>query len=121
HEGDAADPSVLEAAGAREAQVLAACTPDDAGNLSLCFFARSQFRVPRTIARVNNPATAWLFNQTFGVDVALNAAEVMSSLIEEEMSLGDMMKILKIRRGRFLLVEEKIPAGAPALGQALKD
>ncbi|HKY84549.1 MAG TPA: NAD-binding protein [Anaerolineales bacterium] len=121
HEGDAADPSVLEAAGAREAQVLAACTPDDADNLSLCFFARSQFRVPRTIARVNNPATAWLFNQTFGVDVALNQAEILSSLIEEEMSLGDMMTLLKIRRGRYSLVEEKIPAGAPALGTSIKD
>jgi trk system potassium uptake protein TrkA len=112
HEGDAADPAVLEAAGAREAQVLAACTPDDADNLALCFFARTQFRVPRTIARVNNPATAWLFNQTFGVDVALNQAEILSSLIEEEMSLGDMMTLLKIRRGRYSLVEEKILPGA---------
>jgi len=121
HEGDATDPDVLEAAGIRRAQVLAACTPDDADNLALCFFARKTFNVPRTIARVNNPATAWLFNEAFGVDVALNAAEVMSSLIEEEMSLGDMMTLLKIRRGRFLLVEEKIPAGAPALGKAIKD
>ena len=121
HEGDAADPAVLEAAGAREAQVLAACTPDDADNLALCFFARTQFRVPRTIARVNNPATAWLFNQTFGVDVALNQAEILSSLIEEEMSLGDMMTLLKIRRGRYSLVEEKIPAGAPVLGTPIKD
>jgi trk system potassium uptake protein TrkA len=121
HEGDATDPAVLEAAGVRQAQVLAACTPDDAENLALCFFARRRFNVPRTIARVNNPASAWLFNETFGVDVALNAAEVMSSLIEEEMSLGDMMTLLKIRRGRYLLVEEKIPPGAPALGKAIKD
>ena len=121
HEGDATDPDVLEAAGIRRAQVLAACTPDDADNLALCFFARKNFNVPRTIARVNNPAAAWLFNEAFGVDVALNAAAVMSSLIEEEMSLGDMMTLLKIRRGRYLLVEEKIPAGAPALGKAIKD
>src|SRR3970040_544730 len=107
-EGDATDPDVLEAAGIRRAQVLAACTPDDADNLALCFFARKNFNVPRTIARVNNPAAAWLFNEAFGVDVALNAAAVMSSLIEEEMPLGDMMPLLKIRRGRFFLVEEKI-------------
>jgi len=121
HEGDATDPAVLEAAGVRRAQVLAACTPDDADNLALCFFARSRFEVPRIIARVNNPSAAWLFNQAFGVDVALNAAEVMSSLIEEEMSLGDMMTLLKIRRGRYSLVEEKIPRGALALGVAIKD
>ena len=121
HEGDATDPAVMEAAGVRDANVLAACTPSDAENLALCFFARKHFNVPRTIARVNNPAAAWLFNESFGVDVALNAAEVMSSLIEEEMSLGDMMPLLKIRRGRYLLVEEKIPAGAAALGKAIKD
>jgi trk system potassium uptake protein TrkA len=121
HEGDATDPAVLEAAGVRQAQVLAACTPNDAENLTLCFFARKHFNVPRTIARVNNPAAAWLFNEAFGVDVALNAADVMASLIEEEMSLGDMMTLLKIRRGRYLLVEEKIPAGAAALGKAIKD
>jgi trk system potassium uptake protein TrkA len=121
HEGDASDPAVMEAAGIRHAQVLAACTPEDADNLALCFFARHRFNVPRTIARVNNPATAWLFNESFGVDVALNQAAVLSSLIEEEMSLGDMMTLLKIRRGRYLLVEEKIPVGAPALGKAIKD
>jgi trk system potassium uptake protein TrkA len=62
-----------------------------------------------------------LFNQTFHVDVALNAAEIMSSLIEEEMSLGDMMTLLKIRRGRFSLVEEKIPPGAKAVGLSIRD
>lgn len=121
HEGNASDPAVLEAVGIRHAAVLAACTPDDAENLALCFYAREHFFVPRTIARVNNPAAAWLFNKPFGVDVALNQAEILSSLIEEEMSLGDMMTLVKIRRGRYSLVEEKIPDGAPAVGLALKD
>ena len=120
-EGDAAQPSVLELAGIQQAQVMAACTPNDADNLVLAYLARSRFHVPRTIARVNNPANAWLFGPTFHVDVALNAAEIMSSLIEEEMSLGDMMTLLKIRRGRYSLVEEKIPPGAQAVGMAIKD
>jgi len=120
-EGDATQPAVLELAGIQQAQVLAACTPNDADNLVLAYVARTLYHVPRTIARVNNPTNAWLFNQTFHVDVALNAAEVMSSLIEEEMSLGDMMTLTKIRRGRFSLVEEKIPQGAPAVGMAIKD
>ena len=121
HEGDATDPAVLESAGIRDADVLAACTPSDAENLALCFFARERFLVPRTIARVNNPATAWLFSAPFGVDVALNQAEILSSLIEEEMSLGDMMTLVKIRRGRYSLVEEKVPKGAPAIGVPIKD
>ncbi|HET7009713.1 MAG TPA: TrkA family potassium uptake protein [Anaerolineales bacterium] len=120
-EGDPTHPSVLEMAGVQKAHVLAACTPDDADNLVLAFFGRSRFGVPRTIARVNNPSNAWLFDKTFHVDVALNAADIMSSLIEEEMSLGDMMTLLKIRRGRFSIVEEKIPPGAKAVGLAIKD
>jgi trk system potassium uptake protein TrkA len=120
-EGDATDPKVLEQAGVPEAQVLAACTDGDAENLLLCFFARTRYRVPRTIARINNPNNAWLFTSLFNVDVALNQAEILASLIEEEMSLGDMMTLLKLRRGRYSLVEEKLPEGAPAVGKAIKD
>jgi trk system potassium uptake protein TrkA len=78
--------------------------------------ARKNFGVPRTIARVNNPRNEWLFSDTFHVDVALNQANVLASLIREEMSLGDMMTLLKIRRGRYSLVEEKVEPGAKAIG-----
>lgn len=120
-EGNPVNPQSLEHARAQQAQVLAACTSVDADNLALCFFARNRFRIPRTIARINNPNHAWLFNQLFHVDVALNQAEILASLIEEEMSLGDMMTLLKLRRGQYSLVEEKIPPGAPAVGMALRD
>jgi trk system potassium uptake protein TrkA len=79
------------------------------------------FSVPRTIARINNPRNAWLFNDNFHVDVALNQANVLAHLIQEEMSLGDMMTLLKIRRGRYSLVEEKVEKGARAIGTAIKD
>lgn len=121
YEGIATDPAVLELAGIREAQALAAVTTNDADNLALCFLARTRYNVIRTIARVNNPRTAWLFDQKFHVDVALNQATILASLIEEEMSLGDMMTLLKLRRGQYSLVEEKIPPGAKAIGIALKD
>ncbi len=121
YEGIATDPAVLELAGIREAQALAAVTTNDADNLALCFLARTRYNVIRTIARVNNPRTAWLFDQKFHVDVALNQADILARLIAEEMSLGDMMTLLKLRRGRYSLVEEKIPAGAKALGIAIKD
>ncbi len=121
YEGQATDPEVLEEAGIRQAHILAACTADDATNLVLCFMARQRFGVPRTIARVNNPRDEWLFSDTFHVDVALNQANVLSSLIREEMSLGDMMTLLKIRRGRYSLVEEKVEPGARAIGVPIKD
>jgi trk system potassium uptake protein TrkA len=121
YEGNATDPLVLEQAGIRQAQVLAACTGSDVDNLVLCFFGRTRYNVPRTIARVNNPRNAWLFDHKFHVDVALNQAEILATLIEEEMSLGDMMILLRLRRGRYSLVQEKIHDGARAVGVALKD
>jgi trk system potassium uptake protein TrkA len=121
YEGNEVDPDVLEKAGLREAQVLVACTNDDATNLVLCYLARTLFGIRRTIARVNNPRSAWLFDEMFHVDVKLDQANLFSHLIQEEMSLGDMMTLLKLRRGRYSLVEEKIPPGAPAVGVALKD
>ncbi|GAB4539458.1 MAG: TrkA family potassium uptake protein [Anaerolineae bacterium] len=121
YEGYATDPQVLEQAGIRQAQVLATCTDSDADNLALCYIARTRYNVPRTIARINNPRNAWLFDHRFHVDVALNQADILASLIEEEMSLGDMMTLLKLRRGQYSLVEEKIPMGARVLGIAIKD
>lgn len=120
-EGHPIDIDLLERAGIRRAQVVAACTPNDEDNLVFCYLARKLYGVPRIIARINNPRNAWLFDEKFHVDVALNQAEILASLIEEEMSLGDMMTLLKIRRGEYSLVEEKIPAGARAIGIAIKD
>ncbi len=121
YEGNMTDPQTLEQAGIRQAQVLVACTPNDADNLVLCFLAHTVYAVPRTIARINNPRHAWLFDQKFHVDVALNEASILAHLIEEEMSLGDMMTLLKLQRGQYSLVEVRVPAGAKAAGVAIKD
>jgi trk system potassium uptake protein TrkA len=121
YEGNPIDPDTLEQSGVRDAHVLAAVTSEDTTNLVLCFLAKTMFNVPRTIARVNNPNNAWLFGEKFKVDVALNSADVLAHLIQEEMSLGDMMTIFKIRHGRYAVVEEKVPAGARGIGIQLKD
>ena len=120
-EGEGTDPEVLEAAGIRRAQVLAAVTADDADNLVVTSLAHFEYGVRRTIGRINNPKNAWLFSAEFGVDVAVNNADVMAKLIEEEMSIGDMMTMLKIRRGKYSLVEEKLAPGAKAIGAEIKD
>jgi trk system potassium uptake protein TrkA len=121
YEGNPVDPSVMEAAGIREVHAVAAVTADDSANLAICFLSKTLFEVPRTISRINNPNNAWLFNENFRVDVALNAADVFAHLIQEEMSLGDMMTIFKIRRGKYAVVEEKVPVGAKVIGIPLKD
>lgn len=119
--GDGSSPEVLAQAGIDRAQVLAAVTGEDEVNLVITTLARFEFNVPRIIARVNNPKNAWLFTSEMGVDVAVNQADIMTQLIVEEMSLGDMMVLLKLRRGEYSLVEEKLPAHSRLSQAALKD
>ena len=122
YEGYPTDSQVLEQAGIQQANLLAACGDDDASNLAMCFVARTRYQVPRTIARINNPRNAWLFDQKFYVDAAVNQAEIMAGIIEEEMApAGAMMTLLKLQRGNYALVEEKIAPGAQAIGVAIKD
>lgn len=119
--GDGSSPGVLEEAGIAQASVLAAVTGEDEANLVITTLAKFEFRVPRTIARVNNPKNFWLFTPEMGVDSALNQTEIFARLVAEEMSLGDMMTLLKLRRGEYSLVEEKLPPGSGLLGTPLKD
>jgi len=119
--GDGSSPAVLEKAGIHEAQVLAAVTGSDETNLVITSLGRFEFNVKRVIARINNSKNAWLFTPEMGVDVSLNQAEILARLCAEEMSVGDMMTMLKIRRGKYSIVEEKIAPLAPAIGKALKD
>jgi trk system potassium uptake protein TrkA len=119
--GSGSDPNVLEAAGIYTANVVAAVTGSDETNLVVCSLARLEFKVPRVIARVNNPKNAWLYTPEMGVDVALNQADLLARLIAEEMSLGDMMTLLKLRKGLYSLVEEKVDPDSVANGRALRD
>lgn len=119
--GDGTDPTLLETAGIREANVLAAVTGEDEANLVIATLGRFEFSVPRIIARVNNPKNAWLFTREMGVDVALNQADILTKLILEEMSLGDMMTLLKLRKGEYSLVEEKVHPAAVAVGKPIRD
>jgi len=119
--GSGTDPDVLESAGIRQIDVLAAVTGADEINLVATSLARFEFNVPRTIGRVNNPKNAWMFTPEMGVDAALNQAELVGHLILEEMSLGDMVTLLKLRKGQFSLVEEKVDWGSQAAGKAVRD
>ena len=119
--GSGSDPNVLEGAGVHHADVIVAATGSDETNLVVCSLARLEFKVPRIIARVNNPKNAWLYTPEMGVDVALNQADLLARLIAEEMSLGDMITLLKLRKGQYSLVEEKVDPDAVANGKAVRD
>jgi len=117
--GNGTDPLVLEAAGIRDANVVAAMTGSDETNLVVASLAHSEFGVARVIARVNDPANAWMFTPQMGVDAALNQADLMAHLIAEEMSVGEMMTLLKLRKGEYSLVEEKVHPRSQAAARAL--
>jgi trk system potassium uptake protein TrkA len=119
--GDGADPKVLLQAGVKNADVVAAVTADDEDNLVVSTMARFEFGVRRVIARVNDPKNAWLFTRDMGVDVPINQADLMAKLIAEEMSIGDMMTLVKLRRGQYSLVEEKVDPKSLAVGKAVRD
>ena len=104
----------------RRADVVAAVAGTDETNLAATSLARFEFGVPRTIARVNDPRHAWLFGPEMGVDVALSQADLLAHLIAEELSLGDMTTLLKLRRGQYSLVEERVHPRAPAAGREVR-
>lgn len=119
--GDGSSPLTLENAGIHKANVLAAVTGSDETNLVVTSLGRFEFNVPRVIARVNNPKNAWLFSQEMGVDVALNQADILARLVAEEMSLGDMMTLLKLRKGEFSLIEEKVHPLSPSANKNIRE
>lgn len=119
--GEMSSPAVLEEAGISKAGVLAAVTDQDDTNLVITTLAKFEFRVPRVISRVNNPKNGWLFTAEMGVDVAISQADMMARLIAEEMSLGDMVTVMKLRKGLFSLVEEKVHPELDANGKAVRD
>lgn len=119
--GSGTDPAALEAAGARRADSVVAVTGNDETNLVVTSLAKFEFGVPRTIARVNNPANGWLYTAEMGVDVALNQADIIGHLVAEELSLGEMTTLLKLRRGSFALVEEQVHPASEVAGQPVAD
>ena len=119
--GNGTDPKVLEAAGIRNMDVLAAVTGADETNLVIATLARFEFNVRRVVARVNNPRNNWLFNPSMGVDLGVNQADLMARVVAEEMSMGDMMTLLKLHRGQFSLVERKVDPASAAIGVKLRE
>ena len=83
--GDGDEMAFLSTTGMERADVVVAVTGDDEDNLVACQLAKRKFNVPKTVARVNNPANVRIF-KTLGVDVALSATEVLLDLIESELA-----------------------------------
>ena len=114
--GDAGDPVVLMQAGIRDADAVIAVTGDDATNLMIALLAKRRLGVPWTVARVQDPEHRWLSTPEAGVDVVVSAAELVARLVQEEVTAGDLVTLLRLRGGGVAVTETTIPAGAGAAG-----
>jgi trk system potassium uptake protein len=118
---DACEVLSLEFAGLRHADVVVAATGDDEDNLVISLLAKQEFAVPRVVARVNNPKNHDLFNQAWGVDVAVSTPHILRSLVEEAVTVGTMVRLMQFEQGHVSLHEVTLAEGSPSIGQTLRD
>ncbi|GAC1386119.1 MAG: TrkA family potassium uptake protein [Marmoricola sp.] len=113
---DACELSSLEEAHLDECDVVIAATGDDKVNLVASLLSKTEFGVPRTVARINHPNNEWLFTEAWGVDVSVSTPRIMSALVEEAVTVGDLVRLFTFRKGNANLVEMTLPADSPYVG-----
>ena len=119
--GDACEPWVLEKAQLNTADVVVASTGDDEDNLVTALLAKQEFGVPRVLARVNHPDNEWLFTDQWGVDVSVSKPRLMAALVEEAVTVGDLVRLMTFRQSQANLVEITLPEEAPYVGHAVRE
>lgn len=117
--GDACEPWVLDKADLASCDVLVAATGDDEDNLVTALLAKQEYGVPRVVARVNHPKNEWLFTPQWGVDVPMSPPHILTALVEEAVSSGDLVRLLKLEGGQVTLVEVTINDSSPMAGRPL--
>jgi trk system potassium uptake protein len=119
--GDACEVHTLDEAVLSSCEVVVAATGDDEDNLVISLLAKQEFAVPRVIARVNHPDNEWLFNQSWGVDIAVSTPHLLTALVEEAVSVGDLVKLLRLEQGKVSLMEVTLAEGAPVDGKTVRE
>jgi len=114
---DACELASLEGAGLQTCDVVIAATGDDKVNLVVSLLAKTEFAVRRVVARVNDPRNEWLFTEAWGVDVAVSTPRMLAAMVEEAVSVGDLVRLLTRRQGQANLVEVTLPADTRLAGQ----
>jgi trk/ktr system potassium uptake protein len=119
--GDACEPWVLDKADLARADVLVAATGDDEDNLVISLLSKQEFAVPRVVARVNHPKNQWLFNESWGIDISMSPPHILTSLVEEAVTVGGVVEILRLEHGKVRLVETTLDSGSPLEGKHVYD
>ncbi|KAA1429920.1 potassium channel family protein [Mycolicibacter arupensis] len=120
HLGDACELSLLEAVHLESFDVVIAATGDDKANVVLSLLAKTEFAVPRVVARVNDPRNEWLFTDAWGVDVAVSTPRMLASLVEEAVAVGDLVRLMEFRKGQANLLEITLPDDTPWGGKPVR-
>jgi len=118
---DACELASLEEAGLHGCDVVIAATGDDKVNLVVSLLAKMEFAVRRVVARVNDPRNEWLFDENWGVDVAVSTPRILAAVVEEAVSVGDLVRLMTLRQGQANLVEVTLPETTPLAGKAVRD
>ncbi len=118
--GDGCEPAILEEAGVKHADVVAAVTGDDEDNIIICQLAKELFNTRRTVGRVNNPDNERLFAQ-LEIDVPVDATMIIGKIIEEEVSFSDFVNLMSFKRGKLAIVRVDLPVESPVINQKIKD
>ena len=118
---DACEVSSLDAAGLATVDVVVAATGDDEDNLVVSLLAKQEFAVPRVVARVNHPKNQWLFTESWGVDVSVSTPQLLTALVEEAVSVGSLVRLLRFEGGNAHLVEVTLAEDSPADGVSVAD
>jgi len=118
---DACEISSLEEAGLDHCDVVVAATGDDKANLVVSLLAKTEYGVPRTIARVSNPKNEWMFDEAWGVDVAVSMPRLMTALVEEAVTVGDLVRIFTFQQSNTDMLEVTLPASSPVVGRRVGD
>ena len=117
--GDACELSVLKEARLEEVDVVVSATGDDKVNLVVSLLAKSEFGVGRTVGRVNNPKNDWMFDDAWGVDVAVSTPRLMTALVEEAVEIGDLVRLMTLQSGVVSMVEFTVPHDSALIGRTL--
>jgi trk system potassium uptake protein TrkA len=117
---DACEVKSLKEAGLETCDVVVAATGDDEDNLVVSLLAKTEFAVPRVVARVNHPKNEWLFNESWGVDVAVSTPHLITALVDEAVSVGRLVRLFQLERGQVRLVEVTLAEDSPVAERAIK-
>jgi trk system potassium uptake protein TrkA len=118
--GDGCETTTLAEAGTGRADMLIAVTGDDEDNLVACQVAKYKFKVPRTIARSNNPTNEMLF-ALMGIDVTVSSTDVIMEHIQQEVPTHLLTRLASFRDNGLDLVEIKITEASQSIGQKVAD